>query len=212
MNSKQVISKNVCVYQDEAIGASPVPLAIIGKNLKIKKSSDYFMKTGIVIDLQLNEKNEILKIQLGPDICIDLDTMREGVEIGPLGLFPVHILQLHENFNAQEGGALRFGFLKKIFVKQSFTFAMKRLFSKLTGLQFNKSFVEEKDLSTACLNHYGEEIWGNFDIVVKKTASDEWAIYNASLENSEKSLERIVARFNVNRAGVALGIEEMYGE
>lgn len=207
MNSNQVISKSVCVYQDEATGASPIPLSIIGRNLKIKKSSDYFMKSGIVIDLQLNEKNEILKIQLGPDICIDLQTMREGLEIGPLGLFPVHCLQLNENFSAQEGGRLSFGFLKKIFIKESFAFAAKRILSNLFKMELNKTFTTEKNLSKACLKHYGSKHWGNFDIVVKKTASGAWAVYK---DSSEKSVERIVARFNVNSAGVALGIEEMY--
>jgi len=212
MHSNQVISKNLCVYRDEAIGANPIPLTIIGNGLYIKKSSDYFMETGIVIDLQLNEKNEILKIQLGPDICIDLQTMRDGLEVGPLGLFPVHILQLSEKFTAQEGGILRFGFLKRIFITQSLTFAVKRIFSKLTGIQVDKAFADEKDLSAACLSHYGVSNWGNFDILVKKTASGQWAVHKVSSEPSAKRVERIVARFNVNRAGVALGIQEMFCE
>lgn len=200
------------MYQDEAIGANPIPLSIIGKNLNIRKSSDYFMNAGIVIDLQLGEKNEILKIKLGSDICLDLQALRDGIEVGPLGLFPVHILQLGENFNAEDGGQLRFGFLKKIFIKESLGFSLKRIISKMTGLNLSKSFTLQKDLSAACLSAYGENNWGHFDICIKKTKTDEWAIYESGEDPSEKAVQKIVARFNVNRAGVALGIEEMYCE
>ncbi|MBC7466995.1 MAG: hypothetical protein H7256_13485 [Bdellovibrio sp.] len=212
MNSDNFTSKTLCVYQDEAVGASPIPLVIIGKNLRVSKSSDYFMNSGIVINLELSETNEIRKIKLGADICLDVQAMRDGIEVGPLGLFPVHILQLNADFDSTCGGTLRFGFLKKIFVKESFAFAMKRVFSKLTGLNLTKAFTSESDLSKACVNAYTEKNWGSFDIVIKKTATDEWAIYEAGSEPSEKAVQKIVARFNVNRAGVALGIEEMYCE
>lgn len=212
MNSNNLTSKRLGVYQDEAIGANPIPLVIIGKNIRIRKSSDYFMNAGIVIDLELGEKNEILKIKLGDDICLDLQAMRDGIEVGPLGLFPVHTLQLAENFSSLNGGSLSFGFLKKIFIKESFSFAVKRIFSKLTRVQVNNAFMNEKDLSAACLKSYGPKNWGNFDIIIKKTTADEWAIFQVGHEPTDKTIQKIVARFNVNRAGVALGIEEMYCE
>lgn len=212
MDSKQVISKRLCVYQDEAVGAGSVPLSIRSKNLHVKKSSKYFMKGGIEIDLQLNDRDEILNIQLGPDILIDLQAMREGVEVGPLGLFPVHVLQLGNEFDPQEGGTLRFGFLRKIFVKESLTFTLKRFFSKWFGLRATPGKKQERDLLAAFSKHYGEQNWGSFDMAIRRTPSGGWALYKDSPEDSEKTVERIVARFDVNRAGIALGIKEMFCE
>ena len=210
MDSNVVILKSLCVYQDEAIGANPIPLSIIGQNTHIKKSSDYFAKSGIKIDLQLNNQGEILKIQLGSEISIDLQTMKAGLEVGPLGLFPVHVLQLAESFNSKEGGILRFGFLKKIFIKESLQFILRRGLAKLTGINFNRTFCAESDLSKACTKSFGLENWGTYDITVKKDQTGNWALYQTTNETSVRTISRLVARFKVNKAGVVLGIQQMY--
>lgn len=206
MNSESVNLKSLCTYQDEAIGAIAVPLTIRGQNLLIKKSSDYFAKSAIEIKLQTSGTGEILNVQLGSDICIDLKTMMAGLEVGPLGLFPVHVLQFDSQFDSKTGGTLRFGFLKKIMVKESLSFALTRLLSFFGG---SKSGAAQ-DLSCACESYFGNQNWGTFDIVVKRQADGNWGVFTKEEKIFQKSIETLIAKFNVNKAGIVLGIEEMY--
>lgn len=211
MDIEPVFSQCLCTYKDEAKGASAVPLTVLGVDYKAKTSSHYFANEGIEIGLQTSANGEILKIQLGPAMQIDFSTMKAGIEIGPFGLLPVHVLQFDSSFNSRTGGELRFGFLKRIISKRSFFFMAKRLWSRVavfTGVASTSSW--EENLSDACEKHFGSKNWGTFDIVIKRLENGEWAVYQKGEASLEKSIEKLVAKFNVNKSGVVLGIDEMY--
>lgn len=203
-------NQSLCIYRDEAIGATPVPLTITGENLKVSKSSHYFSGDGIKINLLLDGKNKIQQVQLGPDICINLSALNKGIEVGPFGLLPVHTLQSGQNFDPFHGGLLQFGFLKKIICFKSIALLAKNLICRLLRITSKNSSSAQQDLAKLYQNYFGNSTWGIYEILVKKDIAGNWMVESKSLSAVGQPAKELVARFQVNKIGIVLGIQEMY--
>lgn len=195
----------LCTYRDEAIGANPIPLTVAGENLRVQKSSDYFTGLGIAVSLTLDKKKKIQQIQLGPDINVEAETLKRGVEVGPFGWLPVHVIQMDETFDLEKGGVLRFGFLKQIISFKSVGLLLKNIAAQIFSFESENLSKVVVDLSKFWKNYHGENSWGTYEILVKKNELGKWAIYSAGMPVNE-----LVAKFKVNKAGMVLGITEMY--
>lgn len=200
----------LCIYRDEAIGANPVPLTVSGDNINVQKSSDYFAGLGIAVSLTLDSKNSIQLINLGPDINVQAYALKRGIEVGPFGCLPVHIIQTDKNFDFENGGVLRFGFLKNIFSWKSFGIFLKNIVLSLFSSKTTNLSALTTDLCHFWQNYYGANGWGNFEIFVGKDESGKWSIFTDKPQAGGTPINELVAKFKVNKAGVVTGIEEMY--
>ncbi len=204
------MNQDLCIYRDEALGANPLPLRISGENLNVRKSSNYFTGAGIKINLVFDAFQKIKQIQLGPDILIDLATLRKGVEVGPLGLLAVHTLQCDGNFDAERGGLIRFGFLKNIFIGKVLLLVIKNIFSSFFSKNKFSSSNEVVDITKKYEGFFGLKQWGTCEIAVKKNSAGRWIVASHPDFSGDDTLAEIVAKFDVSRTGVVLGIKEMY--
>ena len=200
----------LCIYRDEAIGASAVPLTVSGDNINVQKSSDYFAGLGIAVSLTLDSNNSIQQINLGPDINVQANALKRGIEVGPFGCLPVHIIQTDKNFDFENGGVLRFGFLKTIFSWKSVGIFLKNLVLSFMTSKNNNLSTLTTDLCQFWQNYYGVKGWGSFEIFIAKDDSGKWSIYTDEPQFGGMLVNELVAKFKVNKAGVVTGIEEMY--
>lgn len=202
-NEEQIL----CRYRDEAINLNPVPLTLIGESLRIKKSSNYFVGDGIEVGLLFDEHKNISQVRLGPEIVMSLSTLKKGLEVAPFGLIPVHTLQLSEDFDHIKGGHIRFGYLKKIICLKSVAIVVKRLSTFFLAREVGHPSRIGADIANYWQNHFGENHWGTYEAVVKKTPSGIWYIHS---KDKSDSIKELVAEFQVSKTGIAIGINRMY--
>jgi hypothetical protein len=230
------LNQKLCTYRDIAIGSSAVPLSIRSKGLSQMKSSRYFDGDGIGIDLHLDSDGSILEISLGSDLRVNLETMKNGIEVSPLGLFPAHVLQLvglenfgtvsaqqtnsFRGFDASEGGTLRFGYLNRFFtlstIAATVRYVSKGIAARIRSLVTGTEATSTLDLCAHWSEVYGKKLWKTFDVSVQRDNSGKWVVL-AVPQKSESFVTRcelvpvreLIAEFNVNAKGIALGIATM---
>lgn len=205
----QLNERFLCMYRDEAIGAKPVPLQVICGQSNIHVSSDYFAHRGVAVTVDVDGNNRIVGVGLGEEISVDLASLRQGMRILPFGLFPAHVLRLDAGFSEETGGVVRFGFLKRMISLNVLWIALKRLVVRAIGARRFRDF-DSADIDFWA-GQFGAANWGTYDVSIRKDRDGQWRLYSQSGQEPANSPVRdLVAKFDVNQAGIALGIDGMY--
>lgn len=208
--SESTTIQSLCVYLDEAVGASPVPLTIRGQDYFTVRKSDYFAGKGVKVGLVLDESHQIQKLQMGSDLYLDFKTLKEGVEFGLFGLLPVHTMELDEKFDLKNGGIIRFGFLKKIFRFSSVLFCIRRVIEGLFFISGGANVKSSARTSSALLSYFGRHFWGTYEVHLVRDENNNWSLQTDCNNSKSTPINRLVATLNVNKSGVVTGIEKMY--
>ncbi len=204
------MQQELCIYRDEAYGSNSIPLLIRGGNLTAFKSSGYFAGDGIMIKLNLDENNSIVGVQLGSEISTSFENFLQGMELSPFRFFAVHTFQCEKDFDPAIGGILRFGFLKKIFTLKSFVLGVRNFLSSLVPSFVRSQPKQCADISLYHENYYGSDRWGSYDIQIHKDQQGKWIVSSKSNPNPKELIKELVAKFEVNRLGIVVGIKHMF--